>query len=103
MTSWPGSCRSWPTRSIVLGPGSVRIDARLLVSCAVVLGRQFALLAGAIGVAGEGEDLGVVYEPVDHRGCDNVVRERLSPAPEGQIAGDHDRALFIPGRYELEE
>ena len=35
--------------------------------CAVVLGEEFPALAGAVGVAGESEDLGVVDEAVDPR------------------------------------
>jgi site-specific DNA recombinase len=50
-----------------------------------------------------GEDLGVVDEAVDHGGGDDVVGEGFAPAPEGQIRGDHDRALFVAGCDELEE
>jgi hypothetical protein len=60
-------------------------------------------LTGAVGVAGEGEDLGVVDEAVDHGGGDDVVGEGLAPAAEGQVRGDHDRALFVAGGDELEE
>lgn len=40
-------------------------------------------MPGAVGVAGEGEDLGVVDEPVDHRGGHDVVGEGLTPTAEG--------------------
>jgi hypothetical protein len=33
----------------------------------------------AVGVAFEGDDVGVVDEPVDHRGGDDVVAEDLAP------------------------
>ena len=36
----------------------------------------------AVAVAFEGEDLGVVDEPVDHRGGGHVVSEDLSPGAE---------------------
>ena len=36
----------------------------------------------AVGVAFEGEDLGVVNEPVDHRGGGDVVAEDLAPGAE---------------------
>ncbi len=36
-----------------------------------------------VGVAFEGDDLGVVDEPVDHRGGDDVVSEDLAPANRG--------------------
>jgi len=45
----------------------------------------------------------VVDESVDHRGGDDLVAEDLAPAAEGQVAGDHDRALFVAGGDELEE
>jgi hypothetical protein len=44
------------------------------------LGEEFSALAGAVGVAGKGEDLGVVDEPVDHRGGGNVVGEGFGPS-----------------------
>lgn len=47
-------------------------------------------MAGAVGVAGEGEDLGVVDEAVDHGCGDDVVGEGLAPAAEGKVRGDHD-------------
>ena len=50
-----------------------------------------------------GEDFGVVDEAVDHRGGDDLVAEDLAPAAEGQVGGDHDRALFVAGGDELEE
>src|SRR6266540_4781807 len=65
------------------GVGSVAVGA-------VFLGQQLAALAGAVGVTGEGEDLGVVDQPVDHRCGHDVVGEGLTPAPEGQVRGDHD-------------
>jgi hypothetical protein len=35
-----------------------------------------------VAVGAEGDDLGVVYEPADHRGGDDVVAEDLAPAAE---------------------
>ena len=40
----------------------------------------------AVGVAFEGEDVGVVDESVDHGGGDDVVAEDLAPAGEGLVA-----------------
>jgi hypothetical protein len=45
----------------------------LVVGCAIVFGEELAALAGAVGVAGEGENLGVVHQPVDHGCGDDVV------------------------------
>jgi hypothetical protein len=70
---------------------------------AVLLGQQLAALAGAVGVAGQGEDLGVVDQSVDHRGGDDVVGEGLAPAAAGQVRGDQDRGLLEAGGDELEE
>src|SRR5260370_29409324 len=44
-----------------------------------------------VGIAFEGDDLGVMHEPVDHRGGDDVVAEHLSPPAEWLVAG-HDQA-----------
>ena len=71
---------------------------------AVLLGQQLSALAGAVGVAGQGEDLGVVDQSVDHRGGGgDVVGEGLAPAAAGQVRGDQDRGLFVAGGDELEE
>src|SRR3954453_14165931 len=50
--------------------------------------------SGATHLTGEGEDLGVVDEAVDHGGGDDLVAEALAPASERQVRGDHDRGLF---------
>ena len=58
---------------------------------------------GAVRITGQGEDLGMVNEPVDHCGRDDVVGEDLAPPPERHVRGDKDRALFVSGGDELEE
>jgi hypothetical protein len=60
------------------------------VALAAVFGEEFAAGAGAVGVAGEGEDFGVVDQAVDHGCGDDVVGEGLALASEGQVRGDHD-------------
>src|SRR6266516_3830940 len=42
-----------------------------------------------VGIALEGDDLGMMHEPVDHRGGHDLVAEHLAPPAEGLIAG-HD-------------
>lgn len=42
--------------------------------------RSGSVGAGSVGVAVQGDDVGVVDEPVDGRGGDDVVAEGLSPA-----------------------
>src|SRR5258705_6688337 len=55
----------------------------------------------AVAVGGVG--LGVVCEPVDHRGGDDVVAEDLAPAAEGFVAGHDEAGSFVAGGDELEE
>ena len=57
----------------------------------------------SVGVAFEGDDVGVVHEPVDHGGGDHVVTEHLAPATEGLVAGDDQRGSLVAGGDELEE
>src|SRR3954454_6989143 len=60
-------------------------------------------VAQPVGVALEGEDLGVVDEAVDHGGGHDVVGEDLAPAPERLVAGADEGGAFVAGRDELEE
>ena len=50
------------------------MSASLVVGGAILFGEELAALAGAVGVAGEGEDLGVVHQPVDRGGGDALTR-----------------------------
>jgi len=45
----------------------------------------------AVGVAFEGDDVGLVDEAVDHGRGDGVVAEDLAPAAEELVAGDDER------------
>ena len=56
-----------------------------------------------VGVAFEGDDLGVVDEPVDHGGGDHVVAEGLAPPAERLVAGHDEAGPLVPGGDELEE
>ena len=56
-----------------------------------------------VAVSLEGEDFGVVDEPVDHGGGDDVVAEDLAPAAEDLVTGDDQAGSFVAGRDELEE
>jgi hypothetical protein len=51
----------------------------------------------------EGDDVGVVDEPVDHGCGDDVVAEDLAPASEWLVAGDDEAGAFVAGGDELEE
>ncbi len=42
-------------------------------------------------------------DAVDHGGGDDLVSEDVSPAGEGQVAGQDQRGVFVAGADELEE
>ncbi len=42
-------------------------------------------------------------DPVDHRRSDGLVSEDAAPPGEGQVAGEHERGVFVAGGDELEE
>lgn len=69
----------------VFAPRRYELDGR-------VLAEEFASGAGAVGVAGEGEDFGVVDEAADHGCGDDDVGERFAPpaAGFGGSAGHRD-------------
>jgi hypothetical protein len=56
-----------------------------------------------VGVASEGDDFGVVDEPVDHGGGDDIVAEDFSPASERLVGGDDHAGAFVAAGDELEE
>src|SRR5215211_2427016 len=62
---------------------------------------EFSVLQ-AVGVALQGDDLGVVNESVDHRGGDGVVAEDLAPAGEVLVGRDDQAGSFVAGGDELE-
>ena len=78
--------------------GERRSGAARLGSVGVWCGRPWleVFVAQAVAVAFEGDDFGVVDEPVDHGGSDDVVAEDLAPRGEGLVAGD-DQAGRKPG------
>src|SRR5260370_25817755 len=56
-----------------------------------------------VGVAFEGDDFGVVDEPVDHRCGDDVVAEHLTPPAERLVGSDDEGGPLVAGADELEE
>ena len=56
-----------------------------------------------IAVAFEGDDFGVVDEPVDHGGGDGGVAEDFSPASKGFVGCDDEAGSLVAGADELEE
>jgi hypothetical protein len=60
-------------------------------------------VAESVAAAFEGEDVGVVDDAVDHGCGDTLVSEDVSPAGEGQVAGQDQAGVFVAGADELEE
>jgi hypothetical protein len=56
-----------------------------------------------VAVALERGDLGVADQPVDHRGCGDVVAEDLAPPPRGFVGGHDQRGALVAGTDELED
>ena len=59
--------------------------------------------AGAVGVAVQGDDVGVVDEAVDGRGGYDVVAEGLAPVGEREVGRHDHRPGLISRGDELEE
>ena len=51
----------------------------------------------SVAVAFEGDDFGVVDEPVDHGGGDHVVAEHFAPPAKRFVAGDYQAGAFVAG------
>ena len=54
-----------------------------------------ASAAESVAGAFEGEDVGVVDDPVDHGCGDGLVSEDASPAGERQVAGEDEGCVFV--------
>src|SRR5215211_3353547 len=86
---------------------SITWATRLVLVCFIaesdagegVVGEVFQSVAAAF----EGVDVGVVDDAVDHGGGDGLVAEDVSPAGEGQVAGEDQRGVFVAAGDELEE
>ena len=57
----------------------------------------------SVAVAFEADDVGVVDEPVDHRGGDDGISEHFAPATERFVRRDDQAGAFVARRDELEE
>ena len=62
-----------------------------------------APLLEPVALAFEGDDVGVVNEPVDEGGGDHRVAEDLAPGLEAAVAGDDDRAALVAAGNQREE
>jgi hypothetical protein len=61
------------------------------------------LVAEPVGVALEGEDFGVVDEPVDHRHRGHLVAEGLAPGAERLVRRDDHRGALVAGTDQAEQ
>ena len=107
------SCRSGP-----VGVLAFEIEARNRRSAALAQGAEGDRSGGfggsggrragevavfeAVAVAFEREDFGVVDEPVDHRGGDDLVAEDLAPGRERLVGGDDHAGAFVAAADEHE-
>ena len=56
----------------------------------------------AVAVAFEAEHLGVVHEPVDHRGGGYLIAEDFAPRTEWLVGGDDQAGAFVTAADEHE-
>ena len=62
------------------------------------------LVLEPVAFAGDLHDRRVVQDPIEHGGGEHGVGcERVIPAPEAEVRGQHQRALFVAPRHDLEE
>ena len=61
------------------------------------------MLAHAIAVAADVDDVAVMDEPVDERGGHDLVAEDLAPLLEALVAGEHGRRVFVAATHQLKE
>src|SRR4051794_35725239 len=83
-----------------VGRAGAAIAARRPGVGSVAWGAREVAVFEAVAIALEREDLGVVDEPVDHCGGDDVVAEDLAPGAEGLVAGHHERRALVAARDE---
>src|SRR6266436_6287198 len=56
-----------------------------------------------VAVSFQGDDIGVVDEPIDHGGGDGVVAEDLAPASERLVAGHDEAGPLVAAGDQMEE
>jgi hypothetical protein len=61
----------------------------------VTEGRVDTEVLAPVAGAFEGEYVGVVDDPVDHGGGDDLVAEDGAPAGERQVGGQDERGVFV--------
>jgi hypothetical protein len=57
----------------------------------------------SVAVALQGDDFGMVDEPVDHGCCNDFVTEHLAPAAERLVGSDDQGGALVARGDELEE
>ena len=64
---------------------------------------ELGVLAHAVAVAADVDEVAVVQEPVDERRGHDLVAEDLAPFLEALVGGEHGRGVFVAAGHELEE
>ena len=62
-----------------------------------------ALLLQAVALPLDGEDVAVVQEPAQHRGCHDGISQHLPPGSNRLVAGDDQASLLIPPTDQVEQ
>jgi hypothetical protein len=62
-----------------------------------------SLLAEAIAIASDGEDVAMVEQAVEDRGGDDGIVEDGAPFGDRPVAGEQDAAALVAARHELKE
>ena len=65
--------------------------------------RELGVLAQAVAVPADVDDVTVVYEAIDQRRRHHLVAEDLAPVLEAFVAGENRRRMFVASGEELEE
>ena len=64
---------------------------------------EIGMLAHAVAVASDVDDVAVVDQPVDQRAGHDVIAEDLTPLVEALVAGEDGRGALVAAAHELEE
>ena len=64
---------------------------------------EVGVLAHAVAVAADVDDVAVVKQAVDERGCHDFIAEDLAPFLEALVAGEHGGSMLVAAAHELEE
>lgn len=96
-----GGCHV-PPRGGVWGNVVPQGERARLVRGGVFLGVAGAL-AEAVAASGDGDDFGVVEEPVEDGAGGGDVAQELAPFVDGAVGGHHGGAVFVAAHDDLQQ